>query len=60
MQINHGLRIPEKSGNPCPRLIALCFAAKTDMTVNMVVPTLGRRLGNVGVVRLIGYLLRLL
>jgi hypothetical protein len=38
-----------KSGKPWPRLTALCSAASADMTVKMVVPTWGRRLGNDGV-----------
>ena len=30
-----------KSGNPCDKLIALCSCASRDITVNIVVPTLG-------------------
>jgi hypothetical protein len=37
-----------KSGKPWPRLTAWCSAARADMTVKMVVPTLGRRLGKAG------------
>ena len=38
-----------KSGKPWPRLTAWCSVAKADMTVKMVVPTCGRRLGKDGV-----------
>src|SRR5574344_2714155 len=38
-----------KSGKPWPRLTAWCSCARADMTVKMVVPTWGSRLGKLGV-----------
>src|SRR5574344_2079297 len=38
-----------KSGKPWPRLTAWCCCARADMTVKMVVPTWGSRLGKLGV-----------
>src|SRR5665647_3372545 len=41
-----------KSGKPWPRLTAFFSAANADMTVKMVVPTLGSLLVRVGVMKL--------
>jgi hypothetical protein len=38
-----------KSGKPCPRLTAPRSVASADITVKIVVPTVGRRLCTVGV-----------
>jgi hypothetical protein len=38
-----------KSGNPCPKLTALCSVAKADMTVKIVVPTDGSLVSTDGV-----------
>jgi hypothetical protein len=38
-----------KSGNPCPRLTAPCSAASCDITVKMVVPTLGSLVSTWGI-----------
>jgi len=39
-----------KSGNPCPRLTARYSAASCDMTVKIVVPTLGNLVATIGAV----------